>query len=463
MEILKRTKGIDTRAKSGAIRGDVCFQLRDAVTGKVKFEERGHNMLTNGLNDAMNKCPLGLNKVDTTYGGIRSSVNPAVPFYITPIFSQLLGGVILFPSALGNDADVFFPSFSNTPTAYASMESYTQSDNKQGTFDSVASREVANGFMYQYSWGSAYGNGTIASLGLAPRNAHVWCKDPTKCFQPPVQGGGNWYQVQGYYKTFSDNNQKVWAMNDKYALVNDTSTSTGRTNGIRCFRFSPYNANIMLPYSANNVFATDTYAVDGVTLTTCIWKIDNIGYNINEHAIQIIGDYAYAISRNGTTFTVKKITLADGTIVSTDTYTYNGYSFGGTKPTIYDGYIYCGASTAGKIYKCSMSDTSVVNEISDGAIRANEFCYCRGTKWIYTCDGIIDGDTGTFVPFSSDFFTDQRSTPIYDSGMWLVNSGTNGIGALLKQWGLMTHYDLKTVAHKDNTQSMTLNYTITQV
>ena len=34
MEILKRTKGIDTRAKSGAIRGDVCFQLVDDLTGR---------------------------------------------------------------------------------------------------------------------------------------------------------------------------------------------------------------------------------------------------------------------------------------------------------------------------------------------------------------------------------------------------------------------------------------------
>lgn len=463
MKILKRTSGIDTRAKGSLLRGDVCFQLRDAITGKVTHEERGHNMLTVGLDNALNKCPMGLNKVDTTYSGINGTA-----FKVTPIFSQLLGGVLMFPQTLGNDADVLFPAFTNSPTAMASMESYTQSDSRQGAFDSVASHEVTNGFMYQYSWGSAYGNGNIASLGLAPRNAHVWVTDPTKAFQPAFVTSG-WINAQGYYKKFDSQQRSAWAMNDKYILVNDITNTTTRSRTIKCYKLGLYGANIMLPYGADSIFATDSYDIDGVAIQGCLWTIADIGVNYGNCECQIIGDYAYVIYRNNNTFTVKKITLADGTITSTDSYTYAGASFGGYKACIYNGYIYSGASVSGKIYKCSMANTADITEITNSAFIANENCYGIGSKWIYTTSGMIDGDNDTVVPFSARIFIDagNRCFPIYDTGMWLLNTGTNGsvygIGANLKQWGLMSHYDLDSAVTKDATKSMVLDYTITQV
>lgn len=463
MKILRRTNGIDTRAKSGALRGDVCFQLRDAITGKITHEERGHNMLTVGLDNALNKCPMGLNKVDTTYSGINGTA-----FKVTPIFSQLLGGVLMFPQTLGNDADVLFPAFTNPPTAMASMESYTQSDSRQGAFDSVASHEVTNGFMYQYSWGSAYGNGNIASLGLAPRNAHVWVTDPTKAFQPAFVTN-NWINCQGYYKKFDSQQRSAWAMNDRYILVNDLTNATTRSRTIKCYKLGLYGANVMLPYGADAIFATDSYDIDGVTIQGCLWTIADIGVNHANCECQIIGDYAYVIYRNNNTFTVKKITLADGTIASTDTYTFSGASFGGYKACIYNGYIYSGASVSGKIYKCNMANTADITEITNSAFIANENCYGVGSKWIYTTSGMIDGDNDTVVAFSTRIFSDSgnRCFPIYDTGMWLLNMGTNGsaygIGANLKQWGLMTHYDLESAVTKDSSKSMVLNYTITQV
>lgn len=466
MKILKRTSGIDTRAKGSLLRGDVCFQLRDAITGKVTHEERGHNMLTVGLDNALNKCPMGLNKMDTTYSGINGT-----PFKVTPIFSQLLGGVLMFNDALGNDANVMFPPFSNKVHAMASMESYTQSDSRQGTFESVASREVANGFMYQYSWGSAYGNTGvgehISSLGLAPRNAHVWATDPTKCFQPAFVSPSG-LNCQGYYKKFDSQQRSAWAMNDKYILVNDLTNATTRSRTIKCYKLSLYNANVMLPYGADAIFATDNYDIDGVEIQGCLWTIADIGVNHANCECQIIGDYAYVIYRNNNTFTVKKIALADGTVTSTDTYTYSGASFGGSKACIYNGYIYSGASVSGKIYKCNMANTDF-SEITNTAFVANENCYGVGSKWIYTTSGIIDGDSDIVVAFSSRIFSDtgNRSFPIYDTGMWLLNMGTNGsaygIGANMKQWGLMTHYDLDTAVTKDSSKSMVLNYTITQV
>ena len=111
MEYLKKTNGIDLRAKNSALRGNVTIQLKDAVTGKLKDEISGHNMLTNGLNSALNGCPFQLNVIDSAYSSVTASTQR---MRMTPIFSQLLGGVMLFPEPLGNDRDLFFPPFSNT-------------------------------------------------------------------------------------------------------------------------------------------------------------------------------------------------------------------------------------------------------------------------------------------------------------------------------------------------------------
>lgn len=173
MNILKKTNGIDLRAKNSALRGNVTIQLRDAVTGHVKNEISGHNMLTNGLNSALNGCPFQLNVVDSAYGSVLTGTQR---MKMTPIFSQLLGGVMLFPEALGDDRDLFFPSFDNSPTAFASMESYTQDDPRQGLFDAVASKPIDNAYRYIYEWGSSYGNGSISSVGLSTRNCHTWVK-----------------------------------------------------------------------------------------------------------------------------------------------------------------------------------------------------------------------------------------------------------------------------------------------
>lgn len=453
MKILRRTKGIDLKSKSSVLRGDVCIQLRDAITGKVKFEEKGHNMLTNGLASALNGCPWDLNKIDGCYDGVTGTI-----FKTTPIFSQLLGGVMLFPSALGNDPDLIFPPFSNIPTAYSSMEAYQQTDSKQGAFDSVSSGEITNGFRFVHSWGSAYGNGLIASLGLAPRNAHAWCKDVPSMIKPSDTARG---VAQGYI-SYVARSRVVFAMNENYILVSDTSSGLST---LKCYKNSAPSINIMLPYSGQ-IF-TDDYTINGLTINGCLWKLENGITPFAENA-QIIGSYVYITSRSNSTFTVRKYDVTDGTLVSTDTYTFSA-SFGGDITSIYDGYIYCTKAGGGAIYKCNMSNPTDVTEIADASIESGCPCWAIGTNFIYTWDGILDADTGVFVPFTSStkFYKNPNMPcyPLWDKGMWLVGySYTNElVGATMKQWGLMTHYDLQSPVTKTADKQMILNYSITQV
>lgn len=456
MKILRRTKGIDLKAKNSILRGDVTIQLRDAITGKVKFEEKGHNMLTNGLASALNGCPWDMNKVDGCYDSIIGTKFPT-----TPIFSQLLGGVILFPSALGNDPDLLFPSFSNTPTAYSSVESYQQTDSKQGTFDSVSSGEIANGIRFVHTWGSAYGNGTISSLGLAPRNAHVWCKDVPSMIKPNNGFAGGFY-AQGYCHGTA---RIVYAMNKDYVIVGDGSWNPV----MRCFKNTTPNVNIKLPYTGSDLFTVDTYTIDGVDIDGCLWTNNNMGITYFEgYNMQIIGNYVYTIVPSGSSITVKKFDITDGTLVSTDTYTY-AVTFGSRSACIYDGYLYCVKNGGGAIYKCNMSNTADVTEIADASIESDCHIWNIGTNFLYTWDGILDGDTGVFVPFTSatKFYKAPNHTfyPLWDNGMWIVGYAyANGsIGATMKQWGLMTHYDLQSPVTKTADKQMIVNYSVTQV
>ena len=456
MEILKRTKGIDLKAKSGAIRGDVCFQLRDAVTGKVKFEERGHNMLTNGLNSALNGCPFGLNKVDTAYTGTTGDA-----FKVTPIYRQLLGGVILFPQALGNDADLLFPSFANSPTGFSSMASYTQEDSRQGTFDSVSSGEITNGYKFVHSWGSAHGNGTIAGLGLAPINAHTWCYDASNAFKPTTTL--NTYRSIGYYLNLLRQQTNVCAIGDKGVLISNLANTSATK--LSYFKFKPY--------------AVDLFQDETITSSTSLnddsnaeWTVDT-GVNLAANqpvGVQIDSTYAYVISRSNTTFTVMKYSLSDGTL-TTNTYTFSGASFGSGKPCLVGNYIYCTANTAGKIYKCNITNTADVSEITHASITANDrLMYC-GENYIYGSYFLLDVRNDGVVGFTNQYGflsdTSWRAVPVYEKGMWTVTreSGANEavICAVMKQWGLMTHYDLQSAVTKDASKQMVVQYSVTQI
>lgn len=454
MEILKRTKGIDTRAKSGAIRGDVCFQLRDVDTGKVKEEFRGHNMLTNGLDSALNKCPFGLNKI----GAMYSNVNPS-KMELTPLYQQLLGGIILFPSALGNDPDLLFPGFDNSPTAFASLEAYTQSDSRQGAYDSVSSGPITNGFKHVFTWGSSFGNGSIASLGLAPRNCHTWCYGVANMLKPHAQTRG------GYFMQYSGNMRIL--------SICATGVLAWVQNNLYFYKVASFNLNLFERLGSNTALGNTSpfdYSTnpDGYTWTY------TLGLNVPNFTAQIIDSYVYIITRSNNTFTIRKLNLSDGTLASTDTYTFSGASFGTGKSILYGNYIYIAASTAGKLYKCNITNTADITEISNTAITANQPLFYVGTQFIYTDTFILDAESDEIVTLDATLFnfgSRQQQFPIWDNGMWLTfyGSGVSGTDILpslctsMKQWGLMTHFDLSNTVQKTAEKQMIVDYSITQV
>lgn len=456
MQILKRTQGIDLKAKTGVIRGEVNIQLRDALTGKIAHEESGHNMLTNGLNNALNQCPFGLNKIDASLGDVGGSM-----LTLTPLYSQLLGGVFLFPSALGNDADLLYPPFSNSPTGFASMSDYTQTDSRQGTYDAVSSGVITNGFKYVFSWGSAYGNGTIASLGLSTRNCHTWLKERANMIKPFQASSGN----VGFYRARSGYTRLLAISESGSCFIKGTSSTLGYTDLYFFKQIRPFTLNIMENVRLNDLdfdnAYSDTYR-NGYT-----WKISNVNFGSFplQFTVEIIGSYVYVITHSAGSFTVKKYDIADGTLVSTDTYSFSG-DFGSGNAVLYGNYIYCIASVANKILKANINNVADVTEITATGVAANGVLFFVNTQFIYSSYGILDAESDIFQSMDAPltYALDQWYTyPVAEYGNWLIFNGGNNTCASMKQWGLMTHYDLQSAVNKTADKQMLVQYSITQV
>lgn len=468
---LIRTQGIDPKAKTGALRGDVCFQLKDALTGKITDEFRGHNMLTNGLESAMNGCPFDLNKLD---GGNTNSLQD---YKYTPIYEKLLGGLILFPQALGNDANLLFPSFANSPTGFASMDSYQQGDSRQGSYDAVSSGVITNGFRHVFSWGSAFGNGTIASLGLAPKYCEGWCSDINKRSMPSAG-------MNGGYTSYIEYGAHIVAISDKgFLLVIPEAENNSRFSLLAFYNHRAHDISLVQRMGSSAwVDMSNQYSNDHRDGYTWGIHVPNLPANENidgywkRYSFQIIGNYVYVIFHTGSnsqTFKVTRLNLSDGSLVDENTYTFSA-SFGDCVPVYYNGYIYAGSSTAGSIFKCNCSNVADVVEITNSIIPANAFLRFTGGQWVYNQYFILDAssdiivaNTGAVSPSAYSENDIASPVPMYDDGMWIVSRGydrgSRYFVANMKQWGLMTHFDLQNAVVKTPDKQMEVQYSITQV
>ena len=93
MEVLRRTQGIDFKAKNSSLMGSVELMLKDADSGKVKDVIRQKNMFTNALDSLFNKSCFNIANIvantPATSGGYSAFPRQ------TPVINKALGGIIL--------------------------------------------------------------------------------------------------------------------------------------------------------------------------------------------------------------------------------------------------------------------------------------------------------------------------------------------------------------------------------
>ena len=460
MNILKKTNGIDLRAKGTALQGHVKIQLKDDTTGRIVEEIEHKNFFTKALDSAYNGCPFGLDSLMKLGSGVTSdNPNDSSTYKFGRIFDSLLGGIICFPESLGTSVDDYYPSFAdNFPTAYASMADYSITDSRQGTFDGVSSGDTENGYRYVYNWGASGGNGTISAVALSHVNSYEYFKNPINMMFPK-QSNAN--ASRGFYGNVikASGDKGVVAMTDKYLIcINEDGNYHRR---IECHELPCFNIGLTKKY-------------DGITIgdNSYKWTI-----NLSEHGIgsaviwQIYEGHLWGISKGGagaSTVTFSKIDLETGSMeriekrwaIPNTAALYRGAA-------LKDGFFYISSSTEGIIYKCSMTSDADIDDIECGA-SANIGLYTTdGMPFIFGTNVIINN--GVILDHSADNPEAPKTLnipyPVYQNGVWVLTSNgwSQNLNAQILTPYCATKANLDSPVEKTPERQMIITYNVNQI
>lgn len=142
------------------LRGDIDIELIDVVTGDVETHHET-NMMTNAVNEILNSNPFAV-----FYNAMNS--NDGVAWYsaMLPMCPNMIGGILLFPNTLQEDAANTYQYSDNMPVAYASNDVNATANVARGSMNLTESMPIENGYKFVWEFTAGQGNGTIAALGL---------------------------------------------------------------------------------------------------------------------------------------------------------------------------------------------------------------------------------------------------------------------------------------------------------
>lgn len=139
------------------LKGHTLIELTDTETGEVKRIEKV-NMLTNALDYILNDNLCGHHNFPTDH-----------PELCFPIVNQLLGGILLFPESIDENAEIVFPP--TIPTGYGGSSTDAGDDVCMGTYNPTESGEVTGGYKHVWDFATSQANGNISCVCLTHRLA----------------------------------------------------------------------------------------------------------------------------------------------------------------------------------------------------------------------------------------------------------------------------------------------------
>ena len=144
--------------------GNITIELEDVNTGTVETVS-DTNMVTNAVNDI-----LGVNPMGTMYNAAGQYDNQLVwNDNLLPICPNMIGGILLFSSAVTEAVTNLYLPSSNLPVAYASNDVNATANTKRGSMNLTESMALSNGYKFVWEFTPSQGNGTIAAVGLTSK------------------------------------------------------------------------------------------------------------------------------------------------------------------------------------------------------------------------------------------------------------------------------------------------------
>lgn len=143
------------------MKGKTIIELTDVRTGEVeRYEDT--NMFTNALDSLFNRAPWWFN--DAALADLDTSGFTNYP--MAPIVGNALGGLLLFPQTIEEDASNIFAPANNKPTGISSFDGYAGEDSRRGSYNEIESGPITNGHKFVFDFSTSQANGLISCIGL---------------------------------------------------------------------------------------------------------------------------------------------------------------------------------------------------------------------------------------------------------------------------------------------------------
>lgn len=344
------------------LKGTTTFELQNVKTGEVE-RYIDHNMFTNALNELFNKAPFDFYNNNFGAVGVSGSFQR-----MAPVFQNALGGILLFPQTITENANTLFAPASNVPVGIASTLDNPNTDIRRGSFNAIESGEVTNGYKYVYDFSTSQANGMISCVCLTSKwSGATYLDDMNNLICGATRGHDTAHY--GIGKNHSNTDvyaERLLGANNKGLFFISSDAKT-----ISALKVNPYSLNLMNEYvsaeqlgvlddagyifitseyigvmrtggnaSGNASITIDKYSLDDFEKTTVAYTIPaplqdtQNGFNI---AYDEENDYLYCISNDGASYYKTKLSnTADTTkidITSNNSQLFNvrpyfvGYNF----------------------------------------------------------------------------------------------------------------------------------------
>ena len=460
------------------LKGEMVIELTDENTGVVETI-REENMVTNAVNHILGLNPMGVFYKASGQYDDQVMWNDV----LIPICPNMIGGILLYPSALTENVDNIFPSSAVFPVAYASNDVNATADTARGSMNLTESKALDDGYKFVWEFTPSQGNGTIAAVALtsALGGKTVYGNDINSSF--------------GYLKV--KETRLETQTDDELALLYSAVEVDFENNVMYSIRFvdsSVIVRKLRLPVFSvglNDRLNDVTCEILEETTLHCSVFSFTTGYTPYGDFLDGHDGYWYGFSnspnssgdasmkwikikKSDMTFTEGTWTLTNAHLRAIGSFKIDSYVNRAVRGVIRTGYLYLQNYDCDGVYKINLSNITDITLIPLGFTSANRAmsgsstCQCMMTMindFIIAYDFILTADD-TVIPLAGAARFPYIGTPLFQYKEFLTGWGGNYGTDCHTTWLLMPYLasinNLSQAIVKNADKTMKITYTLTE-
>jgi len=460
------------------LHGEMVIELTDENTGTVETI-RESNMITNAVNHL-----LGINPMGVFYKGSGQYDDMLLwNDTLLPICPNMIGGILLYGSALTENVDNIYPSSAVLPVAYASNDVNATADTARGSLNLTESKALDDGYKFVWEFTPSQGNGTIAAVALTS------AKGGNAVFGNEVNSTNGYLKIK---ETKLDTQT-----DDELALLYSAVEVDFENNVMYSLRFvdsSVIVRKLRLPVftlGLNDRIDDTTITVLEETTLHCSVFSFTTGYTPYGDFLDGHDGYWYGFSnsmnssgdatmkwikikKSDLTFTEGTWTLSNAHLRAIGSFKVDTYVNRAVRGVIRNGYLYLQNYDLDGVYKINLSNVTDITLIQLGFTSANRALSGSSTSqcmmtmindFIIAYDFIITAND-TVIPLAGAARFPYIGTPLFQYKEFLTGWGGNYGSDYHNTWLLMPYLasinNLSQAIVKNADKTMKITYTLTE-